>query len=102
MKAVFLIFKNLQNIPNQNTSFPNLKSNDIWASNLVSLDSLGKEPNNTKQSAKPTMNSLAQADSTSWAVKGTWTTAQPVQQPIHHNTQLNSQQKQQDSFDLLM
>ncbi|CAB4402482.1 unnamed protein product [Rhizophagus irregularis] len=91
-----------QNIPNQNTSFPNLKSNDIWASNLVSLDSLGKEPNNTKQSAKPTMNSLAQVDSTSWAVKGTWTTAQPVQQPIHHNTQLNSQQKQQDSFDLLM
>jgi len=92
-----------QNTTNQNTAFPNLKSNDIWASNLVSLDSLGKEPNNnTKQSAKPSMNSLAQADSTSWAVKGTWTGGQSVQQPIHHNTQLNSQQKQQDSFDLLM
>ena len=48
------------------------------------------------------MNSLAQADSTSWAVKGTWTNTQPVQQPIHQNTQLNSQQKQQDPFDLLM
>uniref|UniRef100_A0A1D1Z9W8 ENTH domain-containing protein C794.11c n=1 Tax=Anthurium amnicola TaxID=1678845 RepID=A0A1D1Z9W8_9ARAE len=91
-----------QNPTNQNAAFPNLKSNDIWASNLVSLDSLGKEPNNTKQAAKPTMNSLAQADSTSWAVKGTWTNAQAVQQPINHNTQLNSQQKQQDSFDLLM
>ncbi|GBB85622.1 hypothetical protein RclHR1_01210030 [Rhizophagus clarus] len=91
-----------QNTTNQNTAFPNLKSNDIWASNLVSLDSLGKEPSNTKQSSKPTMNSLAQADSTSWAVKGTWATAQQVQQPIHHNTQLNSQQKQQDSFDLLL
>ncbi|RIA90733.1 hypothetical protein C1645_737624 [Glomus cerebriforme] len=87
-----------QNTTNQSTAFPNLKSNDIWASNLVSLDSLGKESNNTKQSAKPSMNSLAQADSTSWAVKGTWTGVQPVQPPIHQN----SQQKQQDSFDLLM
>jgi hypothetical protein len=68
----------------------------------VSLDSLGKETNITKQSVKPSMNSLAQADSASWAVKGTWASTQPVQQPIHQNTQLNSQQKQQDPFDLLM
>ncbi|CAG8692441.1 24088_t:CDS:2, partial [Racocetra persica] len=72
--------------PKQNstntTSFPALKSNDIWAqaSNLVSLDSLGKESKTTKQPAKPSMNSLAQANSSSWAVKGTWTGAQPLQQ----------------------
>ena len=48
------------------------------------------------------MNSLAQADSTSWAVKGTWANTQPVQQPVSQDTQLNSQQKQQEPFDLLL
>ncbi|CAG8670368.1 16977_t:CDS:2, partial [Dentiscutata heterogama] len=72
--------------PKQNstnmTSFPALKSDDIWAqaSKLVSLDSLGKETKTTKQPTKPSMNSLAQANSSSWAVKGTWTGAQPLQQ----------------------
>ncbi|CAG8541328.1 10230_t:CDS:2, partial [Cetraspora pellucida] len=86
--------------PKQNstntTSFPALKSNDIWAqaSNLVSLDSLGKETKTTKQPAQPSMNSLAQANSSSWAVKGTWTGAQPLQQ-----NSTNGSQKHYDPFD---
>ncbi|CAG8524678.1 10980_t:CDS:2 [Acaulospora colombiana] len=83
-----------QNSSSSKTAFPALKSDDIWAqaSNLVSLDSLGKEKN-TKQPMKPSMNSLAQAESASWAVKGTWTGAQ--QNP-------SGGQKSQDPFDLLL
>ncbi|CAG8799579.1 20784_t:CDS:2, partial [Gigaspora rosea] len=79
--------------PKQNstntTSFPALKSDDIWAqaSNLVSLDSLGKETKTTKQPTQPSMNSLAQANSSSWAVKGTWTGAQPLQQNSTNGSQ---------------
>lgn len=92
-----------QNVNNQNIAFSKLKSNDIWAqaSNLVSLDSLGKEPaSSTKQTVKPSMNSLAQADSTTWVARGTWV-AQPAQQSVQQNNQLNSQQKQ-DPFDMLL
>ncbi|RIB12974.1 hypothetical protein C2G38_2019473 [Gigaspora rosea] len=89
--------------PKQNstntTSFPALKSDDIWAqaSNLVSLDSLGKETKTTKQPTQPSMNSLAQANSSSWAVKGTWTGAQPLQQ-----NSTNGSQKRYDPFDSLL
>ncbi|CAG8605748.1 7802_t:CDS:2 [Acaulospora morrowiae] len=86
-----------QNSSNSKPAFPALKSDDIWAqaSNLVSLDSLGKDTS-TKQPTKPSMNSLAQADSSSWAVKGTWTGVQQMQ----HNP--GGAQKPQDPFDLLM
>ncbi|CAJ0765880.1 21961_t:CDS:1, partial [Entrophospora sp. SA101] len=53
----------------QQTSIDSKKNDndDIWAiaSNLVSLDSLGKEKNN-KPIEKPSMNSLTQSD---WSVK---------------------------------
>ncbi|CAG8626082.1 19067_t:CDS:2, partial [Racocetra fulgida] len=100
------------NVPKNNANVPQANNNLLddllgpvspvtttpsTASNLVSLDSLGKESKTTKQPAKPSMNSLAQANSSSWAVKGTWTGAQPLQQ-----NSTNGSQKRYDPFDSLL
>ncbi|CAG8439235.1 6544_t:CDS:2 [Diversispora eburnea] len=86
-----------KNSTNSNTTFPAIKSDDIWASSLVDLGSLGKEKNNNMaQPSKPSMNSLVQTGTSSWDVKGTWTTGRPVQQ------NQNGAQKPLDQFDSLL